>query len=96
MTPTSRRFAKAFVGRFPRFAERIVVLPGGDFDAVLLAPRNSKARVLVCQCRSDDVWIRLGLPHSFYSVDSTRELVGIVGGLLKDEVQFVLLSNARK
>ena len=48
-----------------RFAKRLLVLPSGDFE---------EAGVLACQNRGDDVWIRLGPPRTFYSVDTTCEL----------------------
>jgi hypothetical protein len=60
MTPTSRRFAKALVSKFPRFANRLRILPSGDFEAAILAPRNSKAGTIVCQSHGADVWVRFG------------------------------------
>lgn len=96
MTPTSRRFATALVKHFPRFGKQLRVLPSGDFEAAIMAPRNSKAGALVCQNQSADVWIRLGMPRAFYGVASPRELISIIEVLLSDEAQFVLLSKKRK
>jgi hypothetical protein len=95
MTPTSRRFAKALVRKFPRFAKQLRVLPSGDFEAAIVAPRNSKAGALVCQSHSEDVWIRIGVPRAVYLVASPRELISIIEAVLSDEAQFVLLSKKR-
>jgi hypothetical protein len=50
----------------------------------------------VCQARGDDVWVRLGPPHAFYSVDSTREMIKVIDALLGDDVHFVVLSRQRQ
>ncbi len=95
MTPTSRRFATALVKKLPRFGKQLRVLPSGDFEAAIMAPRNSKAGALVCQSQGAEVWIRLGMPRAFYWVASPRELISIIEALLSDELQFVLLSKKR-
>jgi uncharacterized protein YbbC (DUF1343 family) len=71
-------------------------LPGGDFEAVIAAPRRSRASVLLCMSQGDDIWIRFGSKQAFYSVDTPRELVSIVRALLSDEVHFAVLSRDRK
>jgi hypothetical protein len=80
--------------------EAFGILPGGDFEAAIRAPRNSKAGVLVCQSRGSNIYLRLGPPRTFYSVatamTSAQELLSIVGALLSDEIQFVLLSKDQK
>jgi hypothetical protein len=96
MTPTARRFTTALVDRLPRFGRTLRTLPGGDFEAFVPAPRGSNAGSLVCRSRGADVWVRFGPPRTFYSVDTPRELLTIVEGLLADELLFVLLFTNRK
>jgi hypothetical protein len=96
LTPTARRFSKALLRNYPRFVSRFRVLRNGDFDASIPAPPISRAGALVCQTRGSDVWIRFAPPRAFYSIDSPRGLVSIVGALLNDEVSFVLLSKRRQ
>jgi hypothetical protein len=96
MTARTRRFAKALVAAFPKFGRTLQEAPNGDFEAWIRAPRGSKARVLVCQTQGRDVWLRLGPPRTFYSIDSTRELVEIVGAILRDDVHVAVLSNQRR
>jgi len=96
MTPTARRFTKVLLARIPRFGRGLRVLPNGDFEAFVRAPRTSKAGVLVCMSRGTDVWVRLNPPNTFYSVDTPRELLTIVEGLLADDLLFVVLFTKRK
>lgn len=96
LSPTARRFSKALLDRFPQFRRTLRVLPGGDFEAAIAAPRSSKAGALVCASRGSDVWVRFAPPRAFYSIDTPSELVTIVEALLNDDVLFVLLSKQRK
>jgi hypothetical protein len=96
MTPTARRFTKALLARFPRFEHGLRVLPTGDFEAFVRAPRTSNAGVLVCMSRGTDVWVRLNPPNTFSSIDTPRELLTIVEGLLADDLLFVVLFTTRK
>lgn len=96
MSPVARRFVKALVGKFPQFQRHLCVLPNGDFEAYITAPRTSKAGALVCLSHGSDVCVRFALPRAVYAVDSTKELVTIVEQLLRNELVFVLLSTQRK
>lgn len=96
MSPTARRFSKALVGKFPQFRRHLCVLPNGDFEAYITAPRTSKAGALVCLSHGSDVCVRFALPRAVYAVDSAKELVTIVEQLLRNELVFVLLSTQRK
>ena len=96
MSSTARRFATALVGKFPQFRRNLCVLPNGDFEAYITAPRTSKAGALVCLSHGSDVCVRFALPRAVYAVDSIKELVAIVEQLLRNELVFVLLSKQRK
>lgn len=96
MSPTARRFAKALVSKFPQFRRQLCVLPNGDFEAHVAAPRTSKAGALVCLSRGSDVWVRFAPARAVYAFDSTKELVTIVEQLLSNEIVFVLLAKQRK
>lgn len=96
MSPTARRFVKALVGKFPQFRRTLCVLPNGDFEAYIRAPRTSKAGALVCLSHGSDVWVRFAPPRAVYAIDSTKELVTIVEQLMTNEIVFVLLSKQRK
>lgn len=95
MSPTARRFAKALVGKFPQFRRQFCVLPNGDFEAYIMAPRISKAGALVCLSHGSDVCVRFALPRTVYAINSTKELVSIVEQLLSNELVFVVLSKQR-
>lgn len=62
----------------------------GEFEAFLRAPRGSKVGGLSIVTWHGDVWVRLGPPHSFYSVNDQRELVFVVRQLLSDQALFAL------
>jgi len=96
MSPTARRFVKALVDKFPQFQRHLCVLPNGDFEAYITAPRTSKAGALVCLSHGSDVCVRFALPRAVYAVDSAKELVTIVEQLLRNELVFVVLSTQRK
>jgi hypothetical protein len=96
MANKARRFAAALLAAFPKFGRAMQTFSNGDFDASIPSPRRSKARALVCQARAGDVWIRLGPPRTFYFVDSPRELVDVVGAVLRDDAHVVVLSKQRQ
>ena len=96
MSSTARRFVKALVDKFPQFQRHLCVLPNGDFEAYIVAPRTSKAGALVCLSHGSDVCVRFALPRAVYAVDSAKELVTIVEQLLRNELVFVVLSKQRK
>ena len=75
MTPTARRFSRTLIAKFPRFKSRLRILPSGDFEAHITAPRGSKAGAVVVQSDGMNVWVRFALPRAFYHIESTRELV---------------------
>src|SRR5688572_14035831 len=62
----------------------------GEFEAFLRAPRGSKAGGLSIVTWHGDLWVRLGPPHTFYSVDDQRELVFVVRRLLSERALFAL------
>lgn len=95
MSPTARRFAKALVSKFPQFRRQLCVLPNGDVEAYITAPRTSKAGALVCLSHGSDVCVRFAPPRAVYVIDSTKELVSIVEQLLSNELVFVVLSKQR-
>lgn len=96
MTPTSRRFSKALIANFPRFARRLRIRENGDFEAEIPAPPRSAAQALVCMSNGTYVWVRVGPRRAFYSLDNTKELVSIVRALLRDDAHFVLFAKAGK
>jgi len=96
MSSTARRFVKALVDKFPQFQRHLCVLPNGDFEAYITAPRTSKAGALVCLSHGSDVCVRYAPPRAVYAVDSAKELVTIVEQLLRNELVFVVLSTQRK
>lgn len=96
LNPTARRFARALVRAFPKFGRTLRVLADGHFEAHVPAPKGSSAGALVCLTAGDgDIWVRFALPRAFYGVDDEKELVRVVGALLRDEARFVLLSKDR-
>jgi hypothetical protein len=62
----------------------------GEFEAFLRAPRGSKVGALIIVTHHGDLWVRLGPPRTFYSVDDQRELVFVVRQLLRDRALFAV------
>jgi hypothetical protein len=92
--PTARRFARALVRAFPKFGRTLHTLAEGHFEAHVPAPKGSSAGALECLSAGDgDIWVRFALPRAFYAVDDEKELVHVVGALLRDEARFVLSKN---
>jgi hypothetical protein len=92
LNPTARRFARALLRAFPQFSENLDATVDGHFETYVRAPTGSKAGVLACSTTGDgDVWIRFSPPGFFYPIDTEKELVRVVGALLRDEALFVRL-----
>ena len=64
----------------------------GEFEASVPAPRNSQAGHLVVSIHKGNIWIRLAIPHAFYLVDDTSEMVRIIDAFLSDEVFFAIVT----
>jgi hypothetical protein len=89
--PSVRRFASELATRWPKLGRSLRVKQDGHFEAVLAAPKESQARVLVClSSGKGDVWLGLGVPQAFYPVETTSELLKVVELLLTDAVVFAV------
>jgi len=72
----------------PKFVGRLK--PDGEFEAVLRAPRGSRAGYLVVHTSRGDLWVRFNPPHMSYPVDSRREMTSIVRHLVAERALFLV------
>ena len=78
----------------PRFTTRFDKT--GEFEAILRAPRGSRAGVLVISTFQGNLWIRFSFPYMSYSVDSRAEMALVVRQLLSDKALFVTTHRGSK
>lgn len=94
LNPVARRVEAALVKNWPKFRRKLRALAGGHFEAALLAPTGSRAVALVCTTSGDgEVWLRLGVPRAFYSVNSVVELKKVVKAILSEKVLFAVTEH---
>jgi hypothetical protein len=72
----------------PKFVRRRK--PDAEFEAVLRAPKGSRAGYLAIHTWHGDLWVRFNPPRMSYPVESRREMALIVRQLLGDRALFVV------
>ena len=91
LNPLARRMADTLFVAFPSFARRLEVIAKGDFRTHIRAPKGSKAYGLrVCTLNGEDTWVQFGVQYAWYPVDTEKELLEIVRGLLTDRLKFAV------
>ncbi len=91
-----RKVAETLSERYPKFRHSKIVPETGKFEASVPAPRNSRAGHPMVSIHKGNIWIRLAIPHAFYLVDDTSEMVRIIDAFLSDDVFFAIVTFRRK
>jgi len=96
LNPLARQVANKLVRAHPKFRSGLIVRTHGELEASIPAPSKSQAGHLIVLTNAGDIWVGLAVPHAAYSIDSTEELVEIIGGLLSDNMLFVVVSSRNR
>ena len=76
------------------WADYVDVLPSGDLEIAVPAPRGSRAgHLVIFTSRGEDMWIRYSPPRACYCVETDRELHMVMGALLADDAFFDVITN---
>ena len=95
LNPLARKMADALFIAFPAFKRRFDVDANGDLRTRILAPRGSRAiGIQVSTVGGKDAWVQFGVPDASCHIESEKELVDIVTGLIGERFRFAL--NYRK
>jgi len=82
---------------FPKFKRRLEILNSGDFRADIRAPKGSKIYgVSVSTLHGEQTYVQFGVPNAFYPIDSEKELLQILKGLLADRLKFAIKEKKGK
>jgi hypothetical protein len=78
----------------PDWADYVSVLPSGDLEIAVPAPRGSRAgHLVIFTARGEDTWIRYSPPRACYCVETDQELHAVVGALLADDAFVVVITD---
>lgn len=87
------RVRDSLLGRHAEWAEYVSVLPTGDLEIAVPAPRGSRAgHLVISTSRGEDTWIRYSPPRACYCVETDREMHAVIDALLADDAFFVLVT----
>jgi len=78
----------------PDWADYVGVLPTGDLEIAVPAPRGSRAgHLVIFTARGEDMWIRYSPGRACYPVETDREMHAVVEALLADDAFFVVVTD---
>jgi hypothetical protein len=94
LNPLGKRVRDALLREHPEWARYAEILPGGDLELAVPAPRGSRATYLVVStARGESTWVRYTPPRMFYPIESDEQMLAVVDALLHDRAFFLLISN---
>jgi len=94
LNPLGVRVRDSILRSHPDWTGYVDVLPSGDLEIAVPAPRGSRAgHLVIFTARGEDTWIRYSPPRACYCVETDRELHMVIGALLADDAFFVVITN---
>jgi hypothetical protein len=88
------RVRDSLLARHPEWSDYVTVLPSGDLETGVPAPRGSRAgHLVIFTARGEDTWIRYSPARACYCVGSDREMHAVLEALLRDDAFFVVVTN---
>src|SRR5262245_38955354 len=79
------------------WAKYVDVLPSGDLEIAIPAPKGSRAgHLVIFTARGEDMWLRYSPPRACYCVATDREMHAAVGALLADDAFFVVVTDGNE
>ena len=87
------RVRDSLLGRHAEWAEYVSILPTGDLEIAVPAPRGSRAgHLVVFTTLGRDTWIRYSPPRACHQVGADREMHAVIDALLADDAFFVVVT----
>ena len=94
LNPLCIRVRDSVLGAHASWAEYVNVLPAGDVEIAIPAPRGSRAgQLVILTARGEDIWIRFSPPYAWYSPDTDGEMHSVLTALLADTAFFVVVTD---
>jgi hypothetical protein len=94
LNPLGIRVRDSILGTYGDWAGYVSVLPDGDLEIAVPAPRGSRAgHLVIFTVRGEDTWIRYSPPQACYCVETDRELHAVIQALLADDAFFVVVTD---
>jgi hypothetical protein len=94
LNPLGIRVRDSILRAHQDWADYVGVLPSGDLEIAVPAPRGSRAgHLVIFTARGEDTWIRYSPPRACYGVETDREMHAVVGALLADEAFFAVVTD---
>ncbi len=79
------------------WVQYVDVLPSGDLEIAVPAPKRSRAgHLVIFTTRGEDKWLRFAPPRACYYVETDREMHAVMGALLADDAFFVVVTDGDK
>src|SRR5262249_10605068 len=94
LNPLGARVRDVLLREHPEWARYVDVLPAGDLELAVPAPRGSRAKhLIISTARGESIWVRYAPPRMCYPVESDSQLLAVVDALLHDRAFFLVVSN---
>lgn len=94
LNPLGIRVRDSILRQHEDWAEYVSVLPSGDLEIAIPAPRGSRAgHLVIFTVRGEDTWIRYSPPQACYCVETDREMHAVVEALIGDDAFFVVVTD---
>jgi hypothetical protein len=94
LNPLGIRVRDSILDAHENWVAYVSVLPTGDLELAVPAPRGSRAgHLVIFTAGGEDTWIRYSPPRACYSVGSDSEMHAVIEALLADEAVFVVVTD---
>ena len=97
LNPLGINVRDSILGAHADWASYARVLPGGDVEIAVPAPRGSRAgHLVIFTARGEDTWIRYSPRRACYRLETDREMHAVIEALLADDAFFVVVTDGDK
>jgi hypothetical protein len=94
LNPLGRRIRDVLLREHPEWGRYVEILPGGDLELALPAPRGSRAgRLVISTTRGASTGVRYAPPRMSYPLESEEQMLAVIDALLADNAFFLVISN---
>jgi hypothetical protein len=94
LNPLGIRVRDSVLRAHEDWAGYLSVLPSGDLEIAVPAPRGSRAgHLVIFTAGGEDTWIRYTPARACYCVETDREMHAIIEALLADRAFFVVVTD---
>ena len=94
LNPLGIRVRDSILDAHENWLAYVSVLPSGDLELAVPAPRGSRAgHLVIFTAGGEHTWIRYSPPRACYSVESESEMHAVIEALLADEALFVVVTH---